>query len=132
VKGKKHPDEVRAKAIALLLVGCTVMEVANELQLSHQTISNYKREIPEDKLGELGRKKGERLDDLVYQCLITNLETLNQQAVIVREPEYILKQPADQLATLYGVMADKTLRLLGAATNASIPNREIGPGAPAE
>jgi transposase-like protein len=116
MKGKAHPQEVKARVIALLLAGATVMEVAAELDLSHQTISNYKREIPDDKLGELGRKKGERLDDLVYQCLITNLETLHQQAVTVREKEYILKQPADQLATLYGVMADKTIRLLAATT----------------
>lgn len=119
MKGKAHPQEVKAKVIALLLAGATVMEVAAELSLSHQTISNYKREIPDNQLSELGRKKGERLDDLVYQCLITNLETLHEQAVTVREKEYILKQPADQLATLYGVMADKTIRLLAATTGSA-------------
>jgi transposase-like protein len=125
MKGKAHPQEVKARAIALLLVGATVMEVAAELDLSHQTISNYKREIPDDKLSELGRKKGERLDDLVYQCLVTNLQTLNEQAVIVREKEYVLKQPADQLATLHGVIADKTLRLLAATTNPAASTRQL-------
>lgn len=125
MKGKAYPQEVKAKVIALLLAGATVMEIARELKIPHRSISNYKKEIPENQLAELSRKKGERLDDLVYQCLVTNLQTLNEQAVIVREKEYVLKQPADQLATLYGVMADKTLRLLGATTNSSFPNPQL-------
>jgi len=119
MRGRKHPDDLKAKVIALLLAGATVMEVARDLKIPHRSVSNYKKEIPENQLAELSRKKGERLDDLVYQCLITNLGTLNIQAETVREREYILKQPADQLATLYGVMADKTLRLLAATTGAA-------------
>lgn len=119
MRGQAHPQELKAKVIALLLAGATVMEISRELDIPHRSVSNYKKEIPENQLAELSRKKGARLDDLVYQCLITNLETLNEQAEIVREKEYILKQPADQLATLYGVMADKTLRLLAATTGSA-------------
>lgn len=131
MKGKAHPPEVKAKVIASLLAGATVMEIARELKIPHRSVSNYKKEIPDTELAELGRKKGERLDDLVYQCLITNLETLHKQAVVVREKEYILKQPADQLATLYGVMADKTIRLL-AATTGSASFKQLEAPSPAD
>src|SRR5688572_606287 len=118
MRGKKLDEDLQAKVIASLMAGSTVTEVAKALDLPHTTVSEYRKTIPEDVFVEIRRKKGERLDDLVYQCLIRNLETMAQQSEIVSEREYVIKQPAGELATLYGVMADKTIRLLAATTNA--------------
>lgn len=127
MRGKKHPDDVRAKVTAALLAGASVTEVSEELNLPHQTVSRFRSEIPEGKLSELGRKKGERLDDLVYQCLVRNLQTLDKTAETVSDADYIRKQPAGELATLYGVMADKTIRLLAATTNPGNLPRQLEP-----
>lgn len=128
MRGRKLPDDTQAKVIASLLAGSSVTEVAKELELSHQTVSDYRKSIPEDVFGEIRRKKGERLDDLVYQCLIRNLETMDKQSEIVSEREYVIKQPAGELATLYGVMADKTIRLLAATTNTTFAEpRQLEP-----
>jgi transposase-like protein len=126
MKGKAYPDETKAKIIAALLAGATVSEISQDFDIPQQSISNYKKTIPPDALSELGRKRGERLDDLVYQVLIRNLRTLNKQAEIASEADYIRKQPADQLATLYGVMADKTIRLLAATTGGGPKQLEAG------
>ena len=124
MRGKEHPDDVKAQVTAALLAGASVTEVSQQLDIPHQTVSRYRAQIPEGQLGELGRKKGERLDDLVYQCLVRNLQTLDKQAEIASDADYIRKQPAGELATLYGVMADKTIRLLAATTNpANIPKQ---------
>jgi transposase-like protein len=132
MKGKAHPDEIRARVVAALLAGCGVMEIAREMNLPHNTISQYRSKIPENQLDELRRKKGARIDDLVYDYLVQNLETLRAQSKAVSDEGYIQKQPAGELATLHGVMADKTVRLLEVATNSAIPARELESGAPAE
>lgn len=133
MRGKAHSDEVKAKVIAALLAGCGVCEIARELNLPHNTVSDYKAEIPEDKFDELRRKKGARIDDLVYDYLVQNLETLRVQSKVLSDEGYIKKQPASEMATLHGVMADKTVRLLEVTTNNTIPaDRQLETGAPAE
>jgi len=126
MRGKKHSDDVRARVIAALLAGCGVVEIARELNIPHQSVSNYKKEIPKDKLGELRQKKGERLDDLVYDYLVQNLETLRAQSKAVSDESYINQQPAGEMATLHGVIADKTIRLLEVTTSHT-PNQQLNP-----
>jgi hypothetical protein len=118
-RGKAHTDDTKAKVIAALLLGAGVMEIAREMSIPHRTVSNYKAEIPDDKLAELGRKKGEQLDEMVFDYLKTNLKALQVQAELASDTEYLQKQPAGELATLHGVMADKTVRLLEAVSRAS-------------
>lgn len=125
MKGKAHSDDTKAKVIAALLAGCGVVEIARELNLPHQSVSNYKRELPEDKLSELRRKKGERIDDLVFDYLVQNLETLRTQSKVVSDESYIREQPAGEMATLHGVIADKTVRLLEVTTGAQVSPRQI-------
>lgn len=132
MKGKAHPQDLRARAVAALLAGAGVMEVARELNLPHNTVSQYRSQIPEGKLDELRRKKGARIDDLVYDYLVQNLETLRAQSKSVSDENYIKSQPAGELATLHGVIADKTVRLLEVATNPATHPRELEAGNPAE
>jgi hypothetical protein len=128
-RGKAHDLDTRARVIAALLLGCGVMEVAREQGLPQQTVSNYKASLSPDKLGELGSKKGERLDEMVYDYMVTNLKALQAQAEIASERTYIEKQPAGELATLHGVMADKTVRLLEATTRArDVEQRRLSAG----
>lgn len=125
MRGKAHSDDVKARVIAALLAGCGVVEIARELNLPHNTVSNYKSELSDEKLDELRRKKGARVDDLVYDYLVQNLETLRAQSKVVSDEGYINKQPAGEMATLHGVIADKTVRLLEVVTNTQIPSRQL-------
>jgi transposase-like protein len=127
MRGKAHSDDVKAKVIAALLLGAGVMEVARELRLPESSVRNYKRVIPGDKLAELNAKKGERLDDLVFDYMQSNLVALQRQAEVASDVNYIQKQPAGELATLHGVMADKIVRLLEAASRAREP-KQLGKG----
>jgi hypothetical protein len=115
-RGKPHEDPVKAQVIAALLLGAGVMEVASELGLPHSTVSTYKGQIPEGKLDDLRRKKGERLDEMVYDFMLTSLTSLRKQAELLSDASFIYQQGAHGMATLYGVMADKAIRLLEVST----------------
>lgn len=132
MRGRAHSDDTKAKVIAALLAGAGVVEIARELNLPHNTVSNYKSELPTGKLDEIRQKKGARIDDLVYDYLVQNLETLRAQSKAVSDESYINKQPASEMATLHGVIADKTVRLLEVTTNPNITNRQLEPGTPRE
>jgi transposase-like protein len=114
-KGKAHSDEVRAQVIAALLTGQGVTEVAEQYRLPHSTVSRLKSQI-QDKLDELGRKKKRDFGEKLAEYLEANLNALTAQAKAVSDPAYIKKQAAHELATLHGVMADKGIRLLEAAS----------------
>lgn len=122
VRGKKHSDEVQAQVMAALLAGQGVGQVAREYNLSKSVVSRLKNSV---QMEHLEPKKGDQIEALLFGYLETTLETLRCQAVIVGEREYVIKQPAGELAVLHGVMADKAVRLLEAAERARIQPRQL-------
>lgn len=127
MRGKKHSDEIRAQVMASLLAGQGVTEVATQYNLDVSIVSRWRSAMPEDKLQAIATKKGDKIEALLYGYLTTTLNTLKEQAEIVGEREYVIKQPAGELAVLHGVMADKAVRLLEAAERARIPARQLEP-----
>jgi transposase-like protein len=119
VKRPRHSVETKAKVVAALMLGASVSEVARQFKLPHQTVSNYKAEIPADYLGELRRKKGDMLDELVYDHMTTALVAMREQATALGDPTWIRKQSAGKLALAHGILADKVFRLLAATTKPS-------------
>lgn len=105
--------------MAALLAGQGVMEVASQYSLDASVVSRWKSALPSEQLQVLASKKGERIEQLLFEYLTETLVTLKEQATIAREREYVTKQPAGELAVLHGVMADKAVRLLEAAHRAS-------------
>lgn len=118
MRGKKHSDEVQAQVMAALLAGQGVTEVAREYNLAKAVVSRWKSSLTGQELEQIGIKKGERIENLLYEYLTTTLQSLKNQTEIAGEREYITKQPAGEFAILHGVMADKAIRLLEAAERA--------------
>lgn len=58
--------------------------------------------------------KKDHLGQLAAAYLQANLQALTAQAYVASDPEYIKRQPAESLAVLHGVMADKSIRLFEA------------------
>jgi len=114
-RGEKHDDATRAAVIGALILGQNVTEIAAEYKLPESTIHNWKRTLDPNKLAEVKVKQGEVLDDLIYQSLTAGLLAMSKIAHAVSDPEYIRKNRADSIAVLYGVMADKQIRLLEAS-----------------
>lgn len=121
MRGRKHPDEVQAQVMAALLAGQGVTEVATQYDLDKSVVSRWRSAIPDDKLQRIATEKGRVIEELLFNYLTTTIKALTNQAEAASETEYITKQPADSLAVLHGVMADKSIRLLEAIERARSP-----------
>lgn len=106
-KGKRINDETRAAIMAALLAGQSVNKVADEYQVGLATVSRFKQQLE-----KLEQKK--EIPVLVMEVLHSQLETLKGITEAVRQPEYIKKQPASEVAVLYGVIADKSFKIISA------------------
>jgi transposase-like protein len=119
--------------MAALLAGQGVGEVAEQYNIPDSTVSDIRKAAGEE-FGELRNKnKGEKIEELLFNYLSQTLITLEAQAQVVSEREYIIKQPADSLAVLHGVMADKSVRLLEAIERArAVPRLALASSSTAE
>src|ERR1051326_2575105 len=105
--------------MASLLAGQGVAEVSAQYNLPDSTVSDLKACL-ESEFGDLRTKKGKEIEELLFKYLKSNIQALDGQARVVSEREYIRKHPADSLAVLHGVMAEKSIRLLEAIERARI------------
>lgn len=110
------PDEVKAAALAdLTLMGPAA--VAAKYKLNVKTVGVWKvRELPASQAitTELVVQKKHRITALMLEYLEANLNALTAQAYVAADPTYINRQPANELAILHGVLADKSVRLVEA------------------
>ncbi|HKQ73016.1 MAG TPA: helix-turn-helix domain-containing protein [Blastocatellia bacterium] len=113
-KGQKTSDDIRAAAMAALLAGQRVGEVAAQLNVSAATVSRIKQQIPPDQLKELETRQEETFGDLLAGYLRETITTLREQAIFFRNKTWLFRQSASEVAVLHGVCADKGLRLLEA------------------
>lgn len=114
-KGKPHSNKLKGAAIAALLTGDSVSEVAARHGISKSVISRWRAKIPEGELQRVATKKGQRFDDAVGNSVRASLESLTAQAKAVSDPEWLRQQSAKDLAMLHGVMFDKSIRLIESA-----------------
>lgn len=71
--------------------------------------------------------KKDHLGLLAATYLEANLQALTAQAYVASDPDYIERQPAESLAILHGVMADKSIRLFE-ALHRDAEQLELGDG----
>lgn len=110
-----HSDETRAACMAALLTGQSISSVAREYKIPKGTVGDWSKHIRHsaDLVGTIPTQKrpiGEQLMGYLHAAL----DTLTKQAVVFGDTNWLKKQPANELAILHGVLADKTIRLLEA------------------
>lgn len=110
---KHHTSQIVAQALALLVLGSSVAEVSEKLQIPSRTISEWKALLPEQ-VAE-GRPKKELIEDLFGQYLEKSLLAILAQLDVISDPNWIRSQTAGELATLHGVVFDKSVRVFDAA-----------------
>jgi transposase-like protein len=125
MKGQKHSDATRAAVISALLQGQGVNEVAREYNLDSGLVSRWKKAIPEQELQQVTAQKKENIAELVENHLRASLIACANIANVAKNNDWVSKQSGDSLAVFYGVMSDKSLRLLEAAQNAARENKQL-------
>lgn len=109
----KYSDEVKAAAMAALLAGQSINQVAREYNIPKGTVSYWKN----NRVGRENSTQKPEIAELLLEYLQTNLEALQAQAEQFSNPDWLKRQNASEAAILHGVMTDKAIRLLEALSN---------------
>lgn len=119
-------EDIKRAVIAALLTGQAAAKVAEETKVSVSTVYRIRKTIGP----ELERMKQEWREEIQIQLFNTIVETqrtLREQLEVLRNPNWLIKQSASELAILHGVLHDKQLRLLEALTSAEPQAPDEGP-----
>lgn len=113
MKGRTHTNEVRAEVIAALLAGQGVNEVSRQYNVPKATVSRIKNGLAPEQLEQ------KKISDLVEAHLTESLRAATALAQKVASNEsWFTKQNAADIGVLYGILTDKSIRILEAAESA--------------
>lgn len=106
--------------MAALLTGQSVSSVASEYKVPKGTVGHWSKQvrINADIVSDIRTQK-EPIGIKLMGYLRAALDTLTKQAVVFGDTNWLKKQPANELAILHGVLADKTIRLLEALSTSA-------------
>jgi len=112
---QRHDETVKAGAIAALLAGQSISEVAREYSLPVGTVKGWSANKG-TAMDRVEPEKRAQIGALLLDYLAANLIALKAQADVFADKTWLAKQPANELAILHGVATDKAVRLLEALT----------------
>ena len=115
-----HSEEVRAQAMAALLAGQSVGDVARQFRLPKQTVSRFKAEIGPFLLDHATEEARVRISDLLFSCTSESLAAMLRIAQTCSSAEFLTEQDLRDVAALYREISGFTLRLLEAASAARV------------
>lgn len=129
-KGSPHetPPEVIAQIVGYYMSGefSNAAEIAEHVGVAKKTVLKYQKYIPKDLVLFKDSKKDTdataRVEDLLIGFLSTSLESLQRINAVTNDEEWIKRQTAVELATLYGTKADRVLKILSAIQAANDPH----------
>jgi len=107
----EHDEQTKAAVMAALLTGQSVYAAAKDFKIPVGTVKRWSADAKE-RLQPVRNQKEERIGDLIIDNVEAALETTREILNVVKNPKWLRKQEASQIAVLYGVIQDKTDRLL--------------------
>ena len=110
-----HSEEVKARAMAALLTGQSVGNVAKRFRLPKQTVSRFKSGLVPFVLEQATEAQRERIGDLLLSCTEEHVQALTRIAQSTTTPEYLAGQNLRGVAARYREMRAFVVRLLEAA-----------------
>lgn len=111
-----HSEQVRAQAMAALLSGQSVSQVAREYKLPLGTVKTWRREyIPNPEHRVATEAQRERIGDLILdnlEALLTATRGIVEN--VSTDPAWVKRQTASELAVFVGVLYDKAIKIAAA------------------
>lgn len=112
---REYDGQTKAEVMAALLAGQSVSKVAEEYKINPSTVRAWKsRQLNGAGVAIVATKKKEMIGDLMLDCVEAQLVAIKAMADVFKEPDWIRKQTASEIAVLFGVISDKTYRILEA------------------
>jgi len=127
-RGVPHPVELRAEAVAAVLAGQALTEVARRYGISKGTLGNWLAMADDERSKPIGtdhHARAAQLTDRLFDILGVHLDTLSAQLQAAARPTWLEKQSAAELAALVAVERDTTLRLLAGLFPVDDHQREL-------
>lgn len=113
-KAELNRENVTAQVIAALVSGKTFKEISEELGISEDTINRIKKKLPEEFTEYFATAKSNEITRLVEKGLKDQLEAMSKLVAVTKNEAWIEQQTAPEIATLFGVINDKTVRIFAA------------------
>jgi transposase-like protein len=115
-RGVAHPVSLRAEAVAAVLAGASLADVARQYGISKTTLATWRDQDDEVRTVRTEqRTREERLDaveDLLFDLVAEHAKTLTAELQFATRPEWLEKQSAAELAQLVGAQKETLIRLL--------------------
>ena len=112
-RGVPHSEEVRAAVLAALLAGQSITKTAAEYGLNKATVIAW-RDAAGLGTSWVEPEKRAEIGGMVADWLASTIRTLRAQADAFDDPKWYKRHAPSEAAVLYGVLADKGIRLLEA------------------
>lgn len=110
---REYDEATKAAVMAALLTGQSVSVVASEYKIPLGTVKRWSAAAKEI-LEPVRSAKKERIGELVLDNLEASLLFTKSMADVLNDAKWLKKQRASEIAVLYGVVQDKTYRVLEA------------------
>ncbi len=111
---RAHPPEIKAQVLAALLAGQSVTQTAKDYDLNKSVVSRWRKAMSCDTLQLIATEKERTLDELLLEHVQENLKALSSLAKTFGNPEWSKRQGAAELGVVFGIVSDKTVRILAA------------------
>lgn len=109
---RNYDADTKAAAMAALLTGQAVDEVAKEYKIPASTLRSWKSRLKDE--GHVATQKKEQVGDLLIGFVESSFDVLKAQHALFKDREWLREQSAQEMAVLYGVTTDKMVRILEA------------------
>lgn len=98
--------------MAALLAGQSINSAARQYNIPVGTIKYWRAK--NESFNTVDPQKREEIGQRLHSYLLASLDALKAQAMVFADETWLREQPANELAVLHGVIADKGIRLLEA------------------
>jgi transposase-like protein len=111
-RGVPHSPELRAQAVAAVIAGATVAQVAQRFGLRKQTVSEWLQSEEIRTVRTTRERSPEVLEAMIFDLVAEHITTIRAQLQATASAAYVQGQSAGDLAALLGTERDTLIRLL--------------------
>ena len=119
-----HSPEVVAAVMGACLAGQGVNEVAKQFDIDKTQVSRWKSKLPKKFLDKIAENSADKFGKLLADALEASLLAMKAVTEQAQDKKWLSEQGASDLGVFYGIMCDKTVRMLEAAESARVIDAE--------
>lgn len=117
-KAELNRETLTAQVVTALVAGKTFKEISTEFGISEDWINRVKKKLPPEFIEYFASAKTNEISSLIEQGLKAQLKAMIKMVEVTEDDVWLKTQRAPELATFFGVVNDKTIRVLAAIERA--------------